>query len=250
MRIAFVLTADNAPPSTEDIIAAYREIATSGPVLLADVSDASKENTITFKLGKSDTVHVASMPAPVPDGEAEEAAQYSITSLGTGWELPEHGAHLVVVLQEDEEHSTVDSLRLLTRVVAAVAKAADAVGVYWGDANATHEPEFFIDVARDDLPVMLWTGLSIAAEEGDRLSLLSMGMDQLDLPDLMLTSPQKGANDALRFFFDLLVFVIRREAALPDGDTIGRTPDEKLVIRYVTSPADEEAKVWRVDLPT
>ena len=249
MRIAFVLTADNATLTTEEVIAAYREIAPSGPVLLADVSDATKENMVTFKLGKSDAVHVAAMPAPVPEGEADEAAQYSITSLGTGWELPEHGAHFVVALQEGEEHSAVDSLRLLTRVVAAVAKASDAVGVYWGDAHATHEPEFFIDVARDDLPVMLWTGLSIASEENDRLSLLSMGMDQLNLPDLMLTSPQQGANEALRFFFDMLVFVIRREAALPDGDTIGRKPGEKLPIRYVTSPADEDAQVWRVDFP-
>ena len=35
---------------------------------------------------------------------------------------------------------------------------------------------------------------------------------------------------------------------LPEGDTIGRTPDERLPVHYVPSPIDPDVKVWRVEL--
>jgi hypothetical protein len=36
--------------------------------------------------------------------------------------------------------------------------------------------------------------------------------------------------------------------ALLEGDTVGRTAEEKLPVRYVPSPVDPKQKVWRVEL--
>lgn len=74
------------------------------------------------------------------------------------------------------------------------AKASNAVGVYWGEAGATHDPKFFISVAQDQDPasrLMLWTGVSIGRERDRRRSLLSLGMQQLTLPDLLLIAPKQ-----------------------------------------------------------
>ena len=49
--------------------------------------------------------------------------------------------------------------------------------------------------------------------------------------------------------FDLLTYLANRGVAIPDGDTVGRSADEKLKVRYVPSPIDESKKVWRVELP-
>jgi hypothetical protein len=133
-----------------------------------------------------------------------------------------------------------------------VTKASRAVGVYWGNARATHDPAFFISVAQEPAlasRVMLWTGVSLAREADGRLSLLSLGMQQLDLPDLLLVASQStGGNDALATFFDLLAYVAQREKPIPEGDTVGRNAEEHLLVRYVPSPLDPSKKVWRVEL--
>ncbi len=57
------------------------------------------------------------------------------------------------------------------------------------------------------------------------------------------------APEALLYFFDLLAYAIRPGAAVPAGQTVGRTADEKLRVRDERSPVDATKQVWRVDLP-
>ena len=131
-------------------------------------------------------------------------------------------------------------------------KASPSVGVYWGNAGATHSPEFFLEVAseQDVAPrMMLWSGVSIAREKDGRLSLLSLGMEQLDLPDLLLVAGKASERVALETMYDLLAYVAERGEALPEGDTVGRTGDERFPVHYVKSPIDPKKKVWRIELP-
>jgi hypothetical protein len=97
--------------------------------------------------------------------------------------------------------------------------------------------------------MMLWTGISIAREPDGRLSMLSLGMRQLDLPDLLLVVAEPSEDTALETFFDLLSYVASRGEPLPEGDTVGRTADEKLPVHYVESPIDSGERVWRVEVP-
>jgi hypothetical protein len=195
---------------------------------------------------------VTLMPVPVPNREADEAARYSISSQGTGWKLPGHKAHLTVTLHQIGKVSAVEWLSRFTSFLAAVTEASRAVGVYWGNARVTHDPKFVLSAARDpDIAsrILLWTGISVAREPSGRLSLLSLGMDQLGLPDLLLTAPKAVGNDALPAFFEFLALVAERGSPLPEGHTVGRKASERLPVRYVPSPIDASKKVWRVDLP-
>jgi hypothetical protein len=102
------------------------------------------------------------------------------------------------------------------------------------------------------LLVTLWSGLSVASDRDhpERMSLVSLGMSQLELPDLELTVPGGSSKDeALDVFYQFLQYTITRGAAIPEGDTVGRSAEERLKVRYVRSPVDPEKKVWRVDLP-
>jgi len=249
MRLAFVLTAKQQLPEASQVLAAWRAIVPNEPPLTADPASAGTQNVLGFLLRSATPVHVALMPAPVPNREADEAARFSVGALGTGWTLPEHNAHLMVVLQNDSKQKAAEAMRDLTRLAAAVAKASDAVGIYWGDGHATHRPELVIDLAAEELPIMLWTGVSVAFESPTRVSLLSLGMRQLDLPDLLLTAPRRMGNDALGMFFDLLSYLARREEPINDGETVGRSEEEHLVVRYVPSPIAEGQLVWRVEVP-
>ena len=104
-----------------------------------------------------------------------------------------------------------------------------------------------VNIAHSELPLPVWVGVSVA-DTGAGKELVSIGMKQLGLPDLLLTTA-KVDGEVFEFFYDLLAYVTRRGKKLPEGDAVGRTGKEKLTVRYVPSPLDPRAQVWSVALP-
>jgi hypothetical protein len=252
MNLAFVLLSEAKLPNGEDVERAFAAYGGKGQVLHVRPSKPKKPgrgDTLELDTGGGGYAVVALMPAPVPNHEADEAARYSVSALGGRWKLPPHRAHLVVTAQGSG--SLVDSLSAFTSILAAVVEASHAVGVYCGNAGATHDPKFFRELARErDGPsrLMLWSGVSIAREDDGRLSFLSLGMKQLELPDLLLVVPSAKSDDALAAFYDLLAYLVSRGTALPEGDTVGPTEHDRWRVHYVPSPVDPKVKVWRVEM--
>jgi hypothetical protein len=252
MNLAFVLLSEAKLPRGEDVERAFASYAKKGQVLRLRPVKPKKPgggDTLELDTGGGGYAVVALMPGPVPNQEADEAVRYSVSGLGGRWKLPPHKAHLVVTAQGTG--TPVESLDAFTSLVAAVAEAAHAVGVYCGNAGATHDPKFFRELAREhDGPsrLMLWSGVSIAREDDGRFSLLSLGMKQLELPDLLLVVPSAKKDDALPALYDLLAYVVSRGAALPEGDTVGPSEHDRWRVHYVPSPADPKVKVWRVEM--
>jgi hypothetical protein len=248
--LAFVLLPAPKLPKAEAIERAFRAYALEGQTLRARPGTKKRGDAEALELElDGGTAFVALMPAPVPKGEADEAARYSVSALNGKWKLPPHKAHLVVTAEGKGD--AMARLAAFTSLLAAVAEATSAVGVYCGDAGATHDPRFVRELARlHSAPerLMVWSGVSIAAEEGGQYSLLSLGMKAFELPDLMLVVPRAQANDAISMMFELLASMIERGKPFPEGDTVGRSAAEKLPVHYVTSPVDPKAKVWRVEL--
>jgi len=251
MNLAFVLLSAPVLPKGEDVERAFTSYAAKGQTLRLSPSKPKKPSgeTLEFDTAGGGYAIVALMPAPVPNHEADEAARYSVSALGGRWKLPPHEAHLTVLAQGGG--SPLEGLSAFTSILAAVVEASSAVGVYCGNAGATHDPKFFRELARGHdagSRLQLWSGVSIAREADGRLSLLSLGMKQLELPDLLLVTPSGKADEALPMLYDLLAYVVSRGRPLADGDTVGRTADEKLPVHYVPSPVDPKVKVWRVEL--
>lgn len=248
MNVAFVLLSRPQLPNPDDVVKAFPTFIPEGPSLRrGDGGGPPDLECLLFEIDPDSSSIVAMMPIAVPNNEADEAAQFSISTLGTGWVLPPHQAHLIVTFQSSSPK--LESLLMFTALLASVVETSQSVGVYWGEAGATHDPKFFVAAAQPgtiESQMMLWNGVSIAGEPDGRISLLSLGMKQLDLPELWMIGP-KG-NETLGWFFDLLSYVATRREALPDGDTIGRTADEKIPVRYVKSPIDGSTKVCRIEV--
>lgn len=252
MRLAFVLLSEPRLPKGEDVVQSFSGFATKGQGIQLRAGSAKPTPDspgLEFELKPGGRALVVLLPVAVPNGEADAAVRYSLSAMGTDWKLPVHKAHLVVTC--DCPGPPLESLSLLTSLLGAVVKASPAVGIYWGEAGATHDPKFFMETAREQdiaLRLMLWTGVSVGREPDGRLSLLSLGMKQLNLPDLLLIAPKSAGNSALEPFFTFLSYVADRGEPLPEGDTIGRSETEKLQVQYVPSPLDQKTKVWRVEL--
>jgi hypothetical protein len=188
----------------------------------------------------------------VPNGEAEEYASNSLLALQAKWTPPAHAAHLVVMSHPAPNVAPLANLSRFTSLLAAVVKASGAIAVYWGNAGATHPAEAFLQTASDPgvMPrIVLWSGVSIAREKDGRLSLLSLGMEQLGLPNLLLAAGSASTGEALECMYDLLAYVAQRGKPLPEGDTVGRSAEDRLPVHYVKSPVDPRKHVWRVEMP-
>ena len=251
-HLAFVLLQAAELPRPEDVLSAYRILAPPEEQVLG--APEVKDGGLSFQVGKDGFAVVGMMPVPVPNGEAAAAFERSFSSgLAEYRELRPHTAHLVVVLNDAGGRTRYQGLTRFTYLLAAVARASNAVAIYWGAAHATHDARYFLDRAeqRDpDLMMGLWTGLEITREGSDRLSVVTCGMrDQLGLMELRVTAPLRSGEASVLRMFDFLAYAARRGAALPDGDTIGRDANERLKVRHERSAGDPKQKVWRIDFP-
>lgn len=194
------------------------------------------------------TLFVAYMPVPVPQGEADAAARHSVGAYGSEAQWRPHVAHLTVALGGFEGKPTLEATTQFTRAVAAVVQAAEAYGVYWGSGRVAHDAAFFVDAADEELPLILWSGVSIARGPNE-VSLLTTGLRQFELPELMVVADPESGNEALAYLFDLGGYVVQRGEAIPDGDTVGRTEGEKMRVEYRVSPFSPDERVAAVRLP-
>lgn len=247
-NLAFVLLSRPQLPRADEVVKAFRLFIPEGPTLSsrADGEDPDFE-ALLFDINPDSGAMVGLLPIPVPNNEADEAARFSISTFGTGWTLPPHEAHLIVTLQSSS--TKLHSLLMFTALLGALVESSSAVGVYWGGAGATHDPKFFVEVAKEgefESLIALWNGVDMAREPDGRVSLLSLGMNQLDLPDLWLVAPKD--NETLPWFFEMLAYIANLGEGIPDGDTVGRSEDEKIPVRYVKSPIDETTEVCRIDV--
>lgn len=251
-HLAFVLLDDPTMPRGEAIVEAFRELAPAdeGPL---SIDPSSTAEALQLSIAKEGSLLVSLMPAPVPNREAEESHARSITALGSGGALAPHRAHLVAFFRDAPGRSRYDELTRFTYLLAALAQGAHATAIYWGDAGATHEAEFFVESARErdpDRMLPLWTGFELVQDGAERASMLTLGMRrQLGIMELRVTAPRADLAEYVGAMFDILAYAARRGSAIPAGETIGRSAEERLEVRHEPSPADPKEPVWRIDFP-
>ncbi|MBK1792247.1 DUF4261 domain-containing protein [Persicirhabdus sediminis] len=250
-HLAFILLDQTEMPSAESIVSNFKDFAITGEKLSYD-KEGSSDDILVVQLEGIGPVFIALKKAAIPHGEAENAFQYSLSSFREGAEIKAHKAHLIVTLMGVQDgNNERDVMSAFTSLLASVNKSSHSVGVYWGNAGATHTPDFFnlLAAEKDQLSrIMLWTGISRAPEENNRISYLTLGMNQLALPDLYLICKVDDASEGMGRLFDLLDYVITRGEAIPDGDTVGEDDEQRIPVNYVKSPADKKTIVCRIEL--
>ena len=258
MSLVFVLTTTPGLPSRSALEAAARSLD-----LQLDWEEAP--NGLTLGVSGA-SVRVLAVPGPVPNAEADTSAFLSLSSVNGRWRLGKHAAHLALSLEgamqtnaggmlsrlsgATREANKLERLSVFTRVVAAVAKASNGLGVHWAAGPVTHSPEFFAQVAKDaSLPLPLWIGVSLTPEPDGRTSVLSFGMQQLSLPDLMLSGPAKDElPDTIDFFFSALATIAERGVAPHEGETIPRSLLSRPRVSYGAHPVETGMKIWKLEL--
>ncbi len=175
-------------------------------------------------------VAVGHMPGIIPEGEAECAAQKNYMWREAEEKTKEHQAHILVsVLGKDGNN--MEKGELLVKVIAACCKQDGVIGVY---TNGTvYQPEFYLDAAgmlKDgEFPVLnlIWFGL-YQTEKG--IAGYTEGLKNFGKDEIEVEAENVLPSQIRDFLLDIVSYVILEDVELKDGETIGFTEEQKLLI--------------------
>lgn len=213
------------------IIRAWAELFPSLPPLTCSRSD----EVFTFDVeGRS--VMLIAINVPIPQPEIDEACDYSWMWKDARKEMAQQKAHVIVTsIDESAPQAAMDC----SRIIAAVAKAGDPAGIYWGNAGHVLEPAFFIDAVNSfpsGLPVLLWVCLRLSSD-GPKgpFTLTTLGMNNFGHRELEVLNSRRGPGDLRMMCYSLIDYLLEKGPVLKNGDTFGADENERMKVEHTTS---------------
>ncbi|MBL8851154.1 MAG: hypothetical protein JNG89_15850, partial [Planctomycetaceae bacterium] len=148
----------------------------------------SDANIVTVTHGEQTVGFLAHMPAPVPNGEAEENADRNFLWPEGKQAAAAHRSHVIVTNMGGQQGSPVQSAITLSKLALAALDLFDGLGVYWGTACVCNSrqvfEEFCADMSDEHFPVPVWLRFQIARAADDEIRLYTLGMEQFGLMDI------------------------------------------------------------------
>lgn len=173
---------------------------------------------------------VSLMPTPVPNEEAEGAAEKNFMWPGGVEQVKRHKAHLLVsVIGRDAP--APESGKLLVKAVASACEQDGVLGVYTGPVVLA--PDYYLAFSHmleeDLLPLhdLVWFGL-YRGEHG--LCGYTEGMRAFGYDEIEVLDTEADAKTLLAFLSDIADYVISSDVVLRGGKTIGFSAEQKLPI--------------------
>lgn len=237
MLLAMILLTAGTTPPAEQV---QTELQAHG--LATARADTTEKGGLTIGVDGGFVV-AAAMPGPIPEPALADLAATNEFWEGGAAAVRDHGAHLVVVGKGLGDG--LDGRVRFTRALGAIAQAADAVGVYWGDGSSVWPTKLWSEFSKagtaETPPLPLWVGRSVARDRAGRVSLLTRGMQALGASDVhVVLRDEAEVNEAWAFMLDLCNYVLTSGRTISQGDTVGESGIHKLKVKYRRSPVKGE----------
>ena len=209
----------------------------------------SKHGNIVFEIG-NDNAAIALMPAAIPWSNLEGPC-------ATAWWWPDatermkyHASHILVALVGDKGDLIQRSINL-THLTAAVAAHVDAAGIYWGGGTLVHDPQVFVEQAKEispsNFPLHLWIDFRLEQNDDDSYRLFTTGMKVFGHKEIEIPHSTKPPAEVFDFAQAIAAYVLTSEKTIQDGETIGRSEDEKVRVSYTPSMWDASITAMQLD---
>ena len=194
---------------------------------------------------------VALMPAPIPGYESWCSAAWWWRQGAEA--MATHKFHFIVALLGGDGLDPVKRAAILTRATAAVAYLSDSVAVYWGAGNVLQSASTFSRYGRfvreKDVPILLWVSFHMQPTEDGRMSLVSTGMEALGFREIEIANAPLKPSELYEFGSSTAAYIVNGRVQLSDGETVGRTAEEKWRVSYGPSLVPREGEVMQLHPP-
>jgi hypothetical protein len=215
---------------------------------LAEAQTGDGATVVEIPGGMVGLVHV---PTPLPGREIEAAARVAWHWPAATSEIARHRSHLIASAMSTS--LTALDLRVqLTRVVASILAATNAVGVYVGEAMLVRSAaDYQADAAvatREAPPLMSWIGFNPVTGSG-RTSAYTTGLTWFGLRELEVRRSSLVLHEVLAMLADLARYQLTTGRVLGNGDTFGSAADDRTRIRFRASEFNPDTEVAVLELP-
>jgi hypothetical protein len=248
LLVAKVMLAETKLPEESQIRQALGQIRPdAGPLELT----RAEGDSLVFQFG-GETAAVSLVAEPM------RSEEIGLAAAAADWYWPTaapslarcHGQILVGVLPDLGER--VESALRLTMLAAAVAEAAQAEAVLWTAAGLAHASDAFATYARQmsrqDLPLYLWIDFHVHAEADGTSALYTTGLTAFQSPEIEVYGSRQEPRALVTRVYDIVHYLLVKGAVLHEGDTIGRSGEEKIEIHLGPSHRDLAARVVQLGL--
>jgi hypothetical protein len=232
-QLAMPLLATPAALSAPDVVAAWARLFPQLPALRTE-APSSGDGPLTFAAGDR-SLFVMQMPLPVPTAEVIGAVRSSWMWQVADEPVRQHQAHAIVTTLGSDD--PVADAWNVARLSACVLEAGRGVALYWGSACQVHVPKLVADFAASDTPpVPLWVGITLSAPASEGpFSAATHGLEALGHKEFEVLETRMGVGELRMTLLDLAGYVLGQGPVLLDGQTFGRTAEERWPIRHQPS---------------
>lgn len=213
--------------------------------------EVSEKDIITVSRGNDTVGFLAHVPAPIPDGEAEDNADGNFLWPNGRQEAAQHRSHVIVTnMGAGGEQTPVQSAIEVSRLALVALDLFEGIGVYWGNACVCNSRQVFEDfcenMSEEHAPVPVWLRFQIVRSEHDAMSLYTLGMEQFGLMNIEVDRCNPKRGDLFEFVSNIAHYLIQSGPVIADGHTVGGNENERILVRHRPSMIDENRQVYKI----
>lgn len=244
-RLCFVLSGRTEPGDLSDAAGVVADVFGDGYS-----ADISRGNVIAVTHGSETVGFLAHMPASIPGGEAEESADHNFLWPNGRAEAALHRSHVIVTNLGAGDQTPVQSALSVSRMALVALKVFDGIGVYWGNASVCNSRKIFEDfcqaISEDHLPVPVWLRFQFVRASDSEVGIYTLGMAQFGLMDLEVDRCRMNASELFEFVSNIAHYLIQSGPVIADGNTVGGSENERILVRHRPSMVDKDRRVYKV----
>lgn len=245
-RVVFVLLRRAEPPDLSRADEVVERVL--GPGHSTETSDGG---ILVVMRGEDLVGMIAHMPAPIPEDEAAHHADHNFLWENGRQEAATHKSHAIVTnMGGGGKVGHIESALGLAKLCLVALDLLDGVGVYWGSGSICNSREVFESFCENmsekhmPLPVMLRFQF-VQAEDG-KAGMYTLGMDQFGLMEIEVDRSPLNPQDLFGFVTDLAHYMVLSGHVVEDGNTVGGSEQERILVRHQPSMIDKKRLVYKV----
>ncbi len=214
----------------------------------AEEIDGPDDGMCRFVLG-DESVTVMLLPSQYPLDELEGPMQTSLL-----WpqddpieRLRKHQTHLLIAFTGGQG-DPIRRRMLLTAVTGLAAGQQGVMAVYWPEATHLVFPPLFAEMAAEIAdseapPLWLWLDLRVFLNDDGTSGLFTTGMRPLGFMEIEIPNIEMEPGELREWVFDIVYYLLENGPVLNDGDTIGASEEQRILIRHRPSQFGHEGNV-------
>ena len=194
----------------------------------ADEGDGEDTNADSLVFNVGDMMAAVSlMPAPVPNGEAEECAKNNYMWPEAEKVAKAHKAHIMVAVLGKEE-SLLERGKLYVKLMSVCCLQKNVTGIY--TSGVVFQPRFYEGFSgmmkEDRLPIFNWIWFGLYRTEKG-VSGYTYGMECFGKDEMEVLNVDAEPSEVRDFLTSMAGYVLEYDVVLNDGETIGFSAADK-----------------------